>query len=111
MQNPETWRRFRDEIQPGLKVADYDFLNGLRERGYDFSFAVDVPDRRFEKPTLMLLGRQDSSVGYKDAWNILENYPRATFAVLDKAGHNLQIEQPGLFEALVKEWLERVERD
>ena len=32
----------------------------------------------------MLLGRQDSSVGYKDAWSILDNYPRGTFAVLDR---------------------------
>lgn len=109
VQNAEIWRRFRDEILCGLKAANYDFLTGLRERGYGFSFDVDTPDHRFDKPTLMLLGRQDSSVGYKDAWSILENYPRATFAVLDKAGHNLQIEQPELFESLVGEWLGRVE--
>jgi pimeloyl-ACP methyl ester carboxylesterase len=28
--------------------------------------------------------------------------------ILDKAGHNLQIEQDTLFQALVKEWLNRV---
>jgi len=56
----------------------------------------------------MLLGRQDSGVGYKDAWSILDNYPRATFAVLDRAGHNLQIEQEELFNSLVSEWLVRV---
>jgi hypothetical protein len=32
-----------------------------------------------------------------------------TFAVLDKAGHDLQIEQEKLFNALVNEWLDRVE--
>lgn len=50
----------------------------------------------------------DASVGYRDAWRILENYPLATFAVLDRAGHNLQIEQAGLFCALTLEWLERI---
>lgn len=60
------------------------------------------------KPTLFLMGRQDSCVGYKDTWNILDNYPRATFAVLDKAGHNLQIEQAELMNSLVIEWLDRV---
>jgi len=59
----------------------------------------------------MLMGRQDCSVGYRDQWRLLENYPRASFAVLDKAGHNLQIEQDVLFAALVKEWLERVEAE
>lgn len=47
----------------------------------------------FTKPALFLLGRQAASVGYKDTWKISDNYPRATFAVLDKAGHNLQLEQ------------------
>ncbi|MET8349477.1 MULTISPECIES: hypothetical protein [unclassified Micromonospora] len=38
---------------------------------------------------------------------LLPHYPRATFAVLDVAGHNLQIEQPRLFDALMHEWLDR----
>ena len=47
-------------------------------------------------------------VGYRQAWDILENYPRATFAVLDRAGHCLEIEQEVLFHALAGEWLDRV---
>lgn len=39
---------------------------------------------------------------------LLPHYPRATFVVLDVAGHNLQIEQPTLFDALIMEWLDRV---
>lgn len=46
--------------------------------------------------------------GYRDAWGILEKYPRATFAVLDRAGHGVAGEQPVLFEALVGDWLDRV---
>lgn len=57
----------------------------------------------------MLVGRQDQVAGYRGAWRILENYPRATFAVLDREGHNLQIEQPQLFNALLGEWLDRVQ--
>jgi pimeloyl-ACP methyl ester carboxylesterase len=30
---------------------------------------------------------------------------------LDTAGHNLQVEQPVLFNALIQEWLDRVELD
>jgi pimeloyl-ACP methyl ester carboxylesterase len=72
---------------------------------------VDAASPPFDKPTLILTGRQDSSVGYRDAWQILENYPRGTFAVLDRAGHNLQIEQETLFNALINEWLDRVEEN
>ncbi|SDC74660.1 alpha/beta fold hydrolase, partial [Shouchella lonarensis] len=45
----------------------------------------------------------------QDALNIMNKYPRSTFAVLDIAGHNLQIEQPQLFHALINEWLDRIE--
>jgi pimeloyl-ACP methyl ester carboxylesterase len=63
----------------------------------------------FPAPALFLLGRQDSAVGYRDAWRVIENYPRASFVILDRAGHCLQMEQPKLFKALVHEWLDRVE--
>ncbi len=55
-----------------------------------------------------MLGKQDSMVGYKDAFDIIEKFPRASFTILDKAGHNLQIEQANLFNSLIDEWLDRV---
>ena len=93
----------------GFEVADEAFLSRLRTQGYAFSFDVDTDAALFDRPTLILVGRQDGIVGYRDAWETLENYPRATFAVLDRAGHNLQIEQEELFNTLVGEWLDRVE--
>jgi pimeloyl-ACP methyl ester carboxylesterase len=74
-----------------------------------FSFDVDALDEPFAKPVLVLAGRQDHISGYRDSWDVLEIYPRATFAVLDRAGHRLQMEQEELFNALVNEWLDRVE--
>jgi pimeloyl-ACP methyl ester carboxylesterase len=109
VQTPRTWERTRDEVIVGLELADMGFLARLQAHGYALSFDVDDPSVRFEKPTLILLGRQDAMVGYRDAWTLVESYPRATFALLDRAGHNLPIEQERLFAALVEEWLDRVE--
>jgi len=109
IQSPEIWERYRDEIFSGLKIADEDFLEKLFETGYAFSFEVDPLVKQYNKPTLFLLGRQDISVGYQDAWKIIENYPRATFVILDEAGHNLQIEKTKLFISLVNDWLDRIE--
>jgi len=111
LQTSRVWERFREEILPALDVADYDFLEQSLGKDTPFHFEVDALEQPFTRPTLMLMGRQDCSVGYRDQWRLLENYPRASFAVLDKAGHNLQIEQDVLFAALVKEWLERVEAE
>ncbi|MDD7794233.1 alpha/beta fold hydrolase [Clostridium sp. 'White wine YQ'] len=105
VQSERIYERYKKEIISGVELANEEFIERFIKTGYSFTFEVDKLDKKFDKPALILLGRQDDCVGYKDAWNILDNYPRATFAVLDKAGHNLQIEQEELFSALVKEWL------
>ena len=56
----------------------------------------------------ILASRQDTTVGYAGAWRLLKHYPRATFAVLDRAGHGLPHEQAGLLGALLAEWLDRI---
>ncbi|QSB09623.1 alpha/beta hydrolase [Lysinibacillus fusiformis] len=100
------WERYTTEVLAGCNLADQAFLEKIQQ-SYGFSFAVD--EQSFDKPSLFLLGKQDSVVGYKDAFSILEKFPRATFAILDRAGHNLQIEQAELFTKLMSEWLNRVE--
>lgn len=111
VQTKRTWERTRDEVITGLDIADKRFFSRLQAHGYAFSFGVDDMPSSFDKPTLILLGRQDAMVGYSDAWGIVENFSRATFAVLDRAGHNLPIEQEALFTALVSEWLNRMEEN
>lgn len=108
VQSKKIYERYHNEIISGVKLADNIFLDKLQKYGYQFSFDIDKLDKKYLKPVLIMLGKQDSCVGYFDAWRILDNFPRATFAVLDKAGHNLQIEQEDLFNALVNEWLKRV---
>jgi pimeloyl-ACP methyl ester carboxylesterase len=76
---------------------------------FTFSFDLDAPSSVFEKPTLILAGRQDRHVGYRDALTIIEHYPRATLAILDRAGHALGVEQERVFHVLINEWLDRVE--
>ncbi len=108
IQTRRVWDKFHSDVQPGLKLADQIFLSQRFSRHVPYSFNVDQLEQPFMKPSLMVMGRQDNCVGYRDQWNLLENYPRASFAVLDRAGHNLQIEQEELFQALVSEWLERM---
>ncbi|MEV4949791.1 alpha/beta hydrolase [Streptomyces sp. NPDC053755] len=106
VQSPETVRRFREEILPGLDVADTVAMARIQKR---WRLSVDPEGGEpFQRPTLILTGRQDDSVGYLDQFALLPHYPRASFAVLDVAGHNLQIEQAGLFDALMLDWLDRV---
>lgn len=82
------------------------------EDNYSFSFDVDeiISGLNYDRPSLFMCGKQDDCVGYEDLWELLKSYNRATFAVLDVAGHNLQIEQVSVFNELVSNWLMRTEK-
>jgi pimeloyl-ACP methyl ester carboxylesterase len=109
VQSKHIYERYKNEIIVGMDIANHTFLETYRESGYGFSFDVDKLDKKFDQPTLLVMGRQDSVVGFKDAWTILDNFTRASFVVLDKVGHNLQIEQEEVYDSLVHDWLNRVE--
>jgi pimeloyl-ACP methyl ester carboxylesterase len=108
-------RKVLDALKKGDESVDGAGDNEFREKiignpqNYAFSFDVDSLPQPCPAPALIVAGRQDSVVGYRDTWKILENYPRGTFAVLDRAGHFLDVEQQDLLRALVSEWLNRVE--
>ena len=94
-------------IAPGIAIADQAAIERITA-SYAGSFKQD-PDSPYMRPSLIVTGRQDDVVGYRDQWIVLEQYPRATFAVLDRAGHNVHIEQPDVVFALTTDWLTRIE--
>jgi pimeloyl-ACP methyl ester carboxylesterase len=105
---PETLEAYRAYVEPSLPLADDEALERIGER-WALDSRGDARLEPYERPTLIVTGRQDSTVGYAGQWDAAERYPRATFAVLDRAGHALPHEQPALLSALVTEWLRRVE--
>lgn len=112
VQSRQGLERLREHFFPGRAMHDWEHNERVRASGPGLSFDVDDLNNPFTKPTLIVTGRQDSTVGYQDAWDIITKYPRATFAVLDKAGHFLGMaEQIELFGALIQAWLERVESE
>ena len=97
---------------PDHENGDAEFLSRIREnhKDYAFSFDVDALPEPFHRPALIVTGRQDHVVGYRDFWGILENYPRASCVVLDGRGHFME-DSTTLVQALLNEWLDRVEEN
>lgn len=108
VQSPKALDKLRENFYPALMLSDANFQKRILQN-YEFSFDVDKLPQPFEKPTLIIVGKQDNWAGYRDAWRMIDQFPRATFAVLDKTGHLLALEQEELFKALANEWLQRVE--
>ncbi len=95
------------QVLAEVQLADFSHQEQLEAAGpSSFEIAPPVP---FDGPALIIAARQDQVVGYRDAWDLLDTYPRATFAVLDRAGHFVPIEQEALCHTLMREWLDRVE--
>jgi pimeloyl-ACP methyl ester carboxylesterase len=100
-------RSYAGNVAPGIEAADSEALERIGER---WRLTVAEPERPYAGPVLVVAGRQDSAVGCAAQWDLMEAYPRGTFAMLDRAGHALPHEQPELLGALLREWLARVER-
>lgn len=111
VQTEQIWKRFANELLPGYHKAEFEFLTAVQKNGYALSFDNEILNTPCEKPSLILTGRQDHVVGFKDQYKLIDLFPRASYVTLDFAGHQLQMEQPALFNELAKEWLNRVLRE
>ena len=103
VQTPAMFERYQRFVAPAVRLADAAAAARIGER-----WELTVPRGRvYDGAVLVVAGRQDSTVGYAAACDLLDHYPRATFAVLDGAGHALPHEQPELLAGLLREWLTR----
>ncbi|MCL2593374.1 MAG: alpha/beta hydrolase [Defluviitaleaceae bacterium] len=105
---PKEYEKWQTQIQLGLDARTL----GTRST-MDFDYRKDMEEAigklTFKKPACILTGRQDHTTGYNLPYKLLERFPRATYAVLDGAGHLLYMEKESLFQKMVEDWIERVE--
>jgi len=97
---------FERDVVPGGKAADHGFLT--RVLSTRLSYHKELRALSIDVPALVLAGKQDSMDGYIEAGEMAQHLPRATYAVIDRAGHALAGEQTELVTAHVREWLARV---
>lgn len=104
----QSWRS-RAVVQPAIQATQPIAMEIRSDpKRYAFSFDLGALEKTFEEPALIIAARQDTVVGYRDAWTILESYPRATFAVVDRADHGWPVQSPDLLAALIDDWLMRI---
>lgn len=108
VQSPHALARLRESYYPALALRD-EALRARIIQNYDLPFDVNALSEPFTKPVLIVCATQDDTTGYRDAWKMMDVFQRATYAVLDRSGHLVNLEQQALFEALAEEWLCRVE--
>jgi pimeloyl-ACP methyl ester carboxylesterase len=106
IQTPEMLERYERYVAPAVALADQAAMERIGER---WELSADH-GTAYPGPTVILAGRLDSTVGYAAATDLADDYPNASLAVIDNAGHALPHEQPELLRVHLAEWLMRVER-
>jgi pimeloyl-ACP methyl ester carboxylesterase len=104
-QDDAGWGAFRDHVLPGIRAHHREDAIALL-KAY---LLTQSPESRFgthDGTHLVVTGRQDHMVGWQDQLELMEHYPRATYAVVDGAGHNVHIDQPDAVHSLVGNWLD-----
>ncbi len=107
VQNWEIIEKSRRSKIPAFELWDETQEARIAE-AFDFAHDGRGETSKFEGPSLIIAGRQDSMSGYLDAVDLLPQFPRASLATLDSAGHGLAWERPELFNELLRDWLDRL---
>lgn len=106
-QNPETIKRFNEDIVSGYRIADRDFVDKIRNypKRYGFTKKLVQEFSVYGNNVLFIAAKQDILVGYSDLSNILDYFPNNTFTVIDSAGHAVQIDKQAQFENQISNYL------
>jgi pimeloyl-ACP methyl ester carboxylesterase len=97
-------------VVPAIAARDAAALDPIRATPQKYSLSSQFlsGSEVFAAPSLIVCGRQDDVVGYRDCLRLLELYPRSSFAVLDRGTHGLPVDEHDVFQPLVANWLQRV---
>ncbi len=107
-QNRGGWEAFREHVLPGLRACHREDAAELLK-----NYLLPIrPEERIatdDRPHLLLTGRQDGQVGWRDQMDLLlPHYPRMTSVTLGGAGHNLHLDRPAQAHALLGAWLDEL---
>lgn len=108
VQSAAGWERFRRAALPGIRAADEEAMRRL-DLLYTLGVSPDDLLDGFDRPTLIVAGKNDTIVGFEDQWALARRFARATYVALDLAGHNVHLDQPLAVRALLHDWLHRME--
>lgn len=105
LQTRANWEQFEKHVLPGVLSADLRAMAHLSKRYYLETLPVDR-DQVWKMPVLIACGMQDHIVGFKDAKALLKRYPNASFLELERAGHNVHIDQPEILAQALERWIQ-----
>lgn len=101
------WQAFRDHVLPGIRAHHREDAAELL-KAYMLSKTPETVFGTHQGRHLLITGRQDHLVGWRDQVELLEHYPHMTYAAVDGAGHNVHLDQPAVVHGLLRSWFDAI---
>ena len=98
----ETVQRFNEAVAPSLGRFDGGAVERIMS---EWRLDPDPSESAFDGPTLIVTGRHDSVVGYREQLALADLYPRGSYVLLAGTGHALPHERPDVLSVLIGDWL------
>ncbi|HEX9863698.1 MAG TPA: alpha/beta hydrolase [Acidimicrobiia bacterium] len=98
----ETVQRFNEAVVPSIGRFDGVAVERIMT---EWRLDPDPDEAELDAATLIVTGRHDSVVGYREQVALIDRYPRASYVVLADGGHALPHERPEVLTALIGDWL------
>lgn len=105
--DPRSWREYTDWIAAHSAAGSAATMRGV-QRERPSLYALEAELSAVSAPVLVLAGDEDEGCLDTSVW-LKRVIPRAGLAVLAKSGHTLNIEEPDLVNALIADFLSRVD--
>lgn len=104
----ETWERYREYVLPSIRTnEDNDYMRSKLKGSFSFDINKMLIKNHFNQPVLLLTAKYDLAVGYKEQYKWLDIFQKASYFVIDGAGHNMHIDQPVIFDRIVRGYIEQ----
>lgn len=102
----EAYERYKKDVVPSVEInKNNEFMHKVLKGKFGFDLEAAARKLKYKGPVMIIVGKCDTIVGYKEQFEWLDIYPHASFAVIDGAGHNMNIDRPELFEGFVSAFL------
>ena len=106
--SPERWREFHDQFMNQSPAGTAMILRGVLGMRPTI-FELETRLRALDIPSLVLVGDEDTPC-LEPSLFLKRTMPRAGLAVFPRSGHTINLEEPELFNRLLMEFLNSVER-
>jgi pimeloyl-ACP methyl ester carboxylesterase len=107
--DPRGWALFAERLGKHSSVGAANTMRGVQMRRPSL-YDLEAEFKSLKAPVLVMVGDEDDHCIQPGVF-LKRTIPRCGLAVFPKAGHTLNLEEPGLFNHLLAEFIAQVEAD